>query len=111
MTSVFMIFELTQNHKILVPLMIANMLSFIISRRLQPVPVYHALLHQDQIHLPSPVTRSSVSPWRAADVMHRTRAETVVVNVIVIHGHTLISAPRKATCSASQTVTSSGGSN
>ena len=53
MTSVFMIFEITQDYQILVPLMVANMLSFIISRRFQPTPVYHALLHQDGIHLPA----------------------------------------------------------
>ena len=52
MTSVFMIFEITQDYQILVPLMVANMLSFVISRRYQPVPVYHALLHQDGVHLP-----------------------------------------------------------
>jgi CIC family chloride channel protein len=54
MTSVFMIFEITQDYQILVPLMVANLLSFVISRRYQPVPIYHALLHQDGIHLPSP---------------------------------------------------------
>jgi CIC family chloride channel protein len=53
MTSVFMIFEITQDYQILVPLMVANMLSFVISKRYQPVPIYHALLHQDGIHLPS----------------------------------------------------------
>ena len=53
MTSVFMIFEITQDYQILVPLMVANLLSFVISRRFQPVPVYHALLHQDGVHLPS----------------------------------------------------------
>jgi CIC family chloride channel protein len=53
MTSVFMIFEITQDYQILVPLMVANTLSFIISRRYQPTPVYHALLQQDGIHLPS----------------------------------------------------------
>jgi CIC family chloride channel protein len=53
MTSVFMIFEITQDYQILVPLMVANMLSFTISRRLQAAPVYHALLHQDGVHLPA----------------------------------------------------------
>ena len=53
MTSVFMIFEITQDYQILVPLMIANMLSLAISKRYQPVPVYHALLRQDNIHLPA----------------------------------------------------------
>jgi CIC family chloride channel protein len=52
MTSVFMIFEITQDYQILVPLMVANMLSFAISRRYQPVPIYHALLEQDGIVLP-----------------------------------------------------------
>jgi CIC family chloride channel protein len=69
MTSVFMIFEITQDYQILVPLMVANLLSFLISRRFQPVPVYHALLQQDQIHLPSAASRSTASPWTAAEVM------------------------------------------
>ena len=32
MTSVFMIFEITQDYQILVPLMVANLLSFVISQ-------------------------------------------------------------------------------
>lgn len=52
MTSVFMIFEITQDYQILVPLMVANMLSLVISRHYQPDPIYHALLEQDGIHLP-----------------------------------------------------------
>jgi CIC family chloride channel protein len=69
MTSVFMIFELTQDYQILVPLMIANMLSFIISRQYQPKPVYHALLEQDHVHLPGAASRLSAGAWRARDIM------------------------------------------
>jgi CIC family chloride channel protein len=69
MTSVFMIFEITQDYQILVPLMVANLLSFAISRRFQPMPVYHALLHQDQIHLPASGSQIEQPSWRAADVM------------------------------------------
>jgi len=57
MTSVFMIFEITQDYQILVPLMLANMLSYMLAKQYQPVPVYHALLQQDNVHLPSPATR------------------------------------------------------
>jgi CIC family chloride channel protein len=71
MTSVFMIFEITQDYQILVPLMVANMLSFVISKRYQSVPVYHALLHQDHIHLPTAGPRRSSKSWRARDVMIR----------------------------------------
>jgi CIC family chloride channel protein len=53
MTSVFMVFEITQDYQILVPLMVANLLSFVISRRFQPAPVYHALLKQDGVELPA----------------------------------------------------------
>jgi CIC family chloride channel protein len=49
MTSVFMIFEITQDYQIIVPLMVANLLSLVISARFQPVPVYDALLMQDGI--------------------------------------------------------------
>jgi CIC family chloride channel protein len=54
MTSVFMIFEITQDYEILVPLMVANMLSFAISRHYQPVRVSHALLEQEGIRVTSP---------------------------------------------------------
>jgi len=69
MTSVFMIFEITQDYQILVPLMVANMLSFAISKRYQPVPVYHALLHQDGVHLPLPATQALTTARTARHVM------------------------------------------
>ena len=69
MTSVFMIFEITQDYEILVPLMVANLLSFVISRRYQPTPVYHALLEQDHVHLPSPGFRTATRDWTARDIM------------------------------------------
>ena len=68
MTSVVMIFELTQDYQILVPLMIANMLSFAISKHFQRKPVYHALLEQSDIHLPGLDSRSS-GFWRAKNIM------------------------------------------
>jgi CIC family chloride channel protein len=53
LTSVIMIFEMTRDYSIIVPLMIANLISFYISYRLQHEPIYEALQHQDGIHLPS----------------------------------------------------------
>jgi CIC family chloride channel protein len=61
MTSVFMIFEITQDYQIIVPLMVANLLSFVISRRYQPVPIYHALLRQDGVHLPERIMTTEPS--------------------------------------------------
>src|SRR5204863_9546649 len=52
LTSVIMIFEITRDYSIIVPLMISNLISYFISSRLQPEPIYEALQHQDGIHLP-----------------------------------------------------------
>ncbi len=80
MTSVFMIFEITQDYQILVPLMVANMLSFVISKRYQPVPIYHALLHQDGIHLPSAGVQTAMAGRTARHVM-RKEASFIPANV------------------------------
>jgi tetratricopeptide (TPR) repeat protein/CBS domain-containing protein len=53
LTSVIMIFEMTRDYSIIVPLMISNLISFYISYRLQREPIYEALQHQDGIHLPA----------------------------------------------------------
>jgi CIC family chloride channel protein len=53
LTSVIMIFEIARDYSIIVPLMIANLLSYLISSRLQEEPIYEALQRQDGIHLPS----------------------------------------------------------
>jgi CIC family chloride channel protein len=57
MTSVLMIFEMTQDYAVIVPLMIANLVSLFISSRLQRQPIYEALAVQDGIHLPKTATR------------------------------------------------------
>jgi chloride channel protein, CIC family len=53
LTSVIMIFEVTRDYTIIVPLMVSNLVSYFISRRFQPEPIYEALLHQDGVYLPS----------------------------------------------------------
>ncbi len=57
MTSVVMIFEMTQDYAVIVPLMISNLVSFFISSRFQKQPIYEALAIQDGIHLPTAETR------------------------------------------------------
>ena len=57
MTSVVMIFEITRDYAVIVPLMISNLVSFFISSRFQKQPIYEVLAHQDGIHLPRAETR------------------------------------------------------
>jgi CIC family chloride channel protein len=56
MTSVIMIFEITHDYAIIVPLMISNLISFFVSYRLQRQTIYEALALQDGIHLPTVAT-------------------------------------------------------
>jgi CIC family chloride channel protein len=72
MTSVLMIFEMTRDYAVIVPLMIANLTSLYISRRFQKQPIYEALAHQDGIHLPTPGTLFQKSRRTVAQVMQRS---------------------------------------
>jgi CIC family chloride channel protein len=69
LTSVIMIFEMTRDYSIIVPLMISNLVSFYISYRLQREPIYEALALQDGVHLPSPGTRRTASQLRVSAAM------------------------------------------
>jgi CIC family chloride channel protein len=70
MTSVLMIFEMTQDYAVIVPLMIANLVSLFISSRLQRQPIYDALAVQDGIHLPTAETRHRHRERQVTRVMH-----------------------------------------
>lgn len=70
MTSVLMIFEMTQDYAVIVPLMIANLVSLFISSRLQPQPIYEALAVQDGIHLPTAETRRRHDQHQITRIMH-----------------------------------------
>ncbi len=72
MTSVLMIFEMTRDYAVIVPLMIANMTSLFISSRFQKQPIYEALAHQDGIHLPSRSTQDDVNQRTVAQVMRKS---------------------------------------
>jgi len=69
MTSVLMIFEMTQDYAVIVPLMIANLVSLFIASRLQHEPIYEALAVQDGLHLPKGETRQRSGRRQVVSVM------------------------------------------
>jgi chloride channel protein, CIC family len=82
MTSVMMIFEVTRDYAIIVPLMISNLVSFFISRWLQPQPIYEALARQDGIHLPTAENGEREDRYRVGQAMQpvaKTLAEDMLV--------------------------------
>lgn len=50
-TSLIIIFEMTGNYSLILPLMAGNMLAWSIAKRLSPVALYDALLLQDNVNL------------------------------------------------------------
>ena len=53
MTSVFMVLEVSGNYSIIVPVIVANTVAYVISRSLQPIPIFDTLTLQDGLVLPS----------------------------------------------------------
>jgi CIC family chloride channel protein len=53
MTSVFMVLEVSGNYEIIVPVIVANTFSYLVSRGLQTVPIFDLLTRQDGLILPS----------------------------------------------------------
>ena len=69
MTSVVMIFEITRDYAVIVPLMISNLVSFFISSKLQHSPIYEELARQDGIHLPTAESRRPAGQRQVSQVM------------------------------------------
>ncbi len=69
LTSVIMIFEVTRDYTIIVPLMISNLIAFFISYKLQREPIYEALSHQDGLHLPTAESRAQAGRFQVVQAM------------------------------------------
>jgi chloride channel protein, CIC family len=102
LTSVFMVFELSGNYSIIVPVILANTIAFLIARSLQPVGIFEIFTHQDGLDLPSieeqreeaalhiedavqpiavPLVRDSDSLQAVTDAMAREHANASIVRL------------------------------
>jgi CIC family chloride channel protein len=69
MTSVFMVLEVSGNYSIIVPVIVANTLAYVISRGLQPTPIFDVLTRQDGLDLPSLEEQREQTVLRVEDAM------------------------------------------
>ncbi|MEW6207138.1 MAG: chloride channel protein [Acidobacteriota bacterium] len=70
-TSILLIFEMTYNYEIILPVMIANALAYAVASRLSPLSIYEAFLFQDGIHLGHAPRTDALARITAASVMTR----------------------------------------
>ena len=72
MTSVFMVLEVSGNYSIIVPVIIANTFAYVISRGLQPIPIFDVLTRQDGLELPSMEEQREEDVLRVEDAMQES---------------------------------------
>jgi CIC family chloride channel protein len=70
LTSVFMVLEVSGNYSIILPVILANTIAYLISRALQPVPVFEIFTHQDGLDLPSMEEQREESNLHLEDALH-----------------------------------------
>jgi chloride channel protein, CIC family len=68
-TSILLIFEMTYNYEIMLPLMVANAIAYTVASRLTPLSIYEAFMFQDGIHLGATPNTDVLSRVTAASVM------------------------------------------
>jgi CIC family chloride channel protein len=71
MTSVFMVLEVSGEYSIIVPVIIANTVAYVLSRGLQPVPIFDLLSRQDGLDLPSMEEQREENILRIEDAMRQ----------------------------------------
>src|ERR1700747_3163534 len=69
MTSVCMVLEVSGNSSIIVPVIVANTVAYVISRSLQPIPIFDTLTRQDGLVLPSLEEQRDENILRVEDAM------------------------------------------
>jgi chloride channel protein, CIC family len=69
MTSVFMVLEVSGNYEIIVPVIVANTVSYLVSRSLQAIPIFDLLTRQDGLILPSLEEERDETILRVEDAM------------------------------------------
>ncbi len=76
-TSILIIFELTGDYSLILPIMLSNLVSYGVASKLREVPVYEALLLQDGINLRKFPILSSGRAWQKLPIKSITTHEFV----------------------------------
>ncbi|SNT14701.1 chloride channel protein, CIC family [Granulicella rosea] len=74
LTSVFMVLEVSGNYSVILPVILANTIAYLISRSLQPVPIFELFTHQDGLFLPSMEEQREESELRFEDALQPVEA-------------------------------------
>ena len=92
-TAIIIIFELTNNYTIILPLMISSILATLLAGKLTPLSIYHSKLHQKGIDLEQDKDPNVLRSIRVRDVpsspvhtLHESTALNEILNIAVSEG-------------------------
>lgn len=80
LTSILIIFEMTRNYSIILPLMAGNMIAYAIAVKLRPIAIYDALLLQDKISLKRLPSYRGERDWRNLPVSVIMTHDAITLN-------------------------------
>lgn len=83
MTSVFMVLEVSGGYSIILPVLVSNTIAYLISRKLQPIPIFDLLSRQDGVELPSMEEQREAAICRVEDAMKPLAVPIVPAHVTV----------------------------
>jgi chloride channel protein, CIC family len=69
MTSIFMAFEVSATYEIILPVMVANLVAYLVARQLNPVTFFDMVVSQDGLRLPSHERQRDDRTLRVEDAM------------------------------------------
>ncbi|MFL6447457.1 MAG: chloride channel protein [Bryobacteraceae bacterium] len=72
-TSIFMVFETSASYVIILPVMIANITSYLVSRHLHPTPFFKMLAQLEGVNLPTAEEKRTFQPLRVEDALLTAR--------------------------------------
>ena len=76
LTSVFMVFEVSGNYSIVLPVILANTIAYLLARSMQPIPIFEQLTLQDGLNLPSMEEAREETALRIEDAIHPVEGPT-----------------------------------
>jgi len=96
MSSVFMILEVSGNYSIILPVIICNSISYLISRGFQEVPLFDLLSRQDGLDLPSLEEEGEESILRVEDAMHPTMGRALLGDEVIASARGIAASTQEA---------------
>ena len=98
MTSIFMVFEVSASYVIILPVMVANLVAYLVARTLHPVSFFEMVASQDGLDLPSHERQREQRTLRVEDAMRtapmRNEAPATAVTPVLYPDQPLDSALR-----------------